>query len=181
MYLYKITNTISNTIYIGITKRNVNTRFSQHKYAAKNGTKSKLYCAMRSYGIEHFKIETLQVFKTYEQLLIAEEFLIRYIKAANIKNYNIKDGGSRVFGIDDIESWKNNLKQVRKGKKLALGMKHSDDNKKLFGAYGRLRWDIHGRYPIEVLNYSFKDANKKYGISKTHYYRLRKERVLSNE
>jgi len=53
-------------------------------------------------------------------------------------------------------------------------MKHTEENKKFFGECGRLRWDKYGRYPAEVTAMSFKEANEKYGISKTHYYRMRR-------
>ena len=53
-------------------------------------------------------------------------------------------------------------------------MKHTEENKKKFGEFGKLRWDKYGRYPDTVVNLSFIEANKQHGISKTHYYRLRK-------
>ncbi len=108
-------------------------------------------------------------------MLLAEEQTIRYIKAAKIKTYNIKNGGSKVFGIRNKDSWKLKLKEKRVGRKPALGMKHTEANKKRFGEFGKQRWDKYGQYPSEVLEYSFLEANKKFGISKTHYYRLRKE------
>jgi hypothetical protein len=75
--------------------------------------------------------------------------------------------------IQDIKAAPD-LKEKRKGRKPALGMKHTEDNKKKFGEFGKMRWDIYGRYPDDVINYSFNEAKEKYGISKTHYYRLRK-------
>jgi group I intron endonuclease len=181
MYLYKITNNDSKSIYIGITKTSINNRFSSHKNAAKRNVKSALYDAIRKYGKDSFSIECMQTYSDYDVLLKQEEYVIRYMKAAKIPNYNIKDGGSKVFGIRDKESWKEKLKEGRIGRKPALGMKHSDSNKKAFSEFGKLRWDIYGRYPKEVLDFGFTKANKMYGISKTHYYRLRKERMLSNE
>lgn len=175
MNLYKITNTKSNTIYIGVTKNRIMQRFSSHKNAAMRGVKSALYDAMRSYGVEFFVIELVNTFDSEDSMLVAEEKLILFNKENNIKSYNIKNGGSKVFGIRDKESWITKLKEKRIGRKPAKGMKHNEDNKKLFSDYGKLRWDIHGRYPDNVVTYSFKDAHRLFGISKTHYYRLRKE------
>jgi hypothetical protein len=95
--------------------------------------------------------------------------------------YNLHPGGLGGFSIltkseVEIEEWREKQRIARKGKTPALGMKHSDENKILFGEFGKKRWDIYGRYPAEeVVNMSFKEANKKFGISKTHYYRLRKQ------
>lgn len=181
MYLYKITNIISGSIYIGVTKTTIKQRFSSHKCASKRGNPGKLYDAMRSYGIDKFEIEMLYQYKTEEAMLLAELQLITYIKLAGIKNYNLKAGGSKIFGVNDKPAWQQKLKEKRKDRKPALGMKHSDENKKLFSSYGTHRWDLYGRYPKEVLDYGFTESNKRYGISKTHYYRLRKERILSND
>jgi group I intron endonuclease len=175
MYLYQITNIKSGSIYIGVTKTTVMQRFSSHKNAAMRGVKSALYDAMRSYGIDCFIIHTLNIFENEDLMLLTEERTIRYIKAAGISNYNIKNGGSKVFGIRDKAAWIEKLKEARIGRKPASGMKHSEKNKELFSEYGKLRWDIHGRYPKDIITYSFKEANKLFGISKTHYYRLRNQ------
>ncbi len=175
MYLYKIKNVISETIYIGVTGVSVHKRFMAHKYAAKRGAKSKLYDAMRSYGVDAFAVETIGCFQTKDQMLDAEERILRYINAAGIKNYNIKPGGEKVWAIRDVAAWKAQLREKRQGRKPALGMHHTEANKKIFGQYGKMRWDLYGRYPKEVIEYRFVEANKKFGISKTHYYRLRKQ------
>lgn len=175
MYLYRITNTISGTIYIGVTKTTVYKRFRSHVNAAKRGVKYPLYDAMRSYGLNNFIVEQIGSYNTENEMLSAEEQILRYIKATKIKVYNIRDGGNKKFAVRDKESWRQALSVARQGGKPALGMKHTEENKKKFGEYGKFRWDIYGRYPKEVLNYSFKEANKLFGISKTHYYRLRKE------
>jgi hypothetical protein len=82
----------------------------------------------------------------------------------------------------------NHLKDERKAKLSAsriggkpfLGKRHTEETKALCGKYGKLRWDMYGRYPSEVTKYSFKDAHLKFNISKTHYYRLLK-RDKSND
>lgn len=175
MYLYKITNTINSTIYIGVTKSSLHRRFSAHKWAARHGIQSALYDAMRKHGVDNFKIDLCGIYQTEAQMLTAEEQVIKYSKAAKIRMYNIKNGGSKIFGIRDKAAWIRKLKEKRVGRTPSLGMKHSDENKKLFGMFGTQRWDKYGRYPSEVLDYGFTEANKKFGISKTHYYRLRKE------
>ena len=108
---------------------------------------------------------------------------IKYISEYQGKIYNIAVGGQTGFSMllktqAEQLAWKSNLSIARAGRKPALGMKHTDENKEVFSTCGRARWDLYGRYPSEVLNYGFAEANRKFGISKTHYYRLRK---ASNE
>lgn len=174
MYLYKITNTITNSIYIGITINCLSKRFNAHKCSAKRGTKSSLYDAMRTYGSSNFKIETLNTFSNKEKLYKAEKNAIKSFKKSGYKLYNILEGGASYFPVVDIEAWKNKLKVKRVGRKPALGMTHTDENKKLFSEVSRAYWDTQIVYDCdEIIKYSFKEANSKFGISKTHYYRIR--------
>ena len=182
-YLYYITSTETDTYYIGITK-NPASRWRSHKYNAKKGTKTPLYDAMRSYGIETFSMSVIKEFEYVNDCCLAEVQEIKSAKEQNKKIYNLALGGFSGNVITDPvqkERWKAKLKEKRVGRKPALGMKHSEENKKLFGDFGRLRWDIHGRYPEEVINYSFKEASTRFGISKTHYYRLKKSRAATND
>lgn len=181
MNLYKITNNINGRCYIGITKHSIHKRFRQHLFAAHSGKKSYLYDAIRSYGNEHFSIEHLCSFSNEEAMLNSERNHIIYMKLSGQKLYNIKDGGNEIFGMRDKDAWRVKLKAARIGRKPAQGMKHTDTNKKLFSDYGKLRWDLYGRYPDDITELSFKDAHNLHGISKTHYYRLRKQRLGINE
>lgn len=174
MYLYEIRNTVNKSVYVGITRSSVEQRFRSHKHSAKCGTKTILYDAIRSFGFDKFSIHTIKEFDNESELLQAEKDLITYHRESPEKCYNILDGGAGYFPIKDWEAHKVKLKKARVGRKPALGMKHTEENKKKFGEFGKLRWDIHGRYPDEVLNYKFSESNKRFGISKTHYYRLLK-------
>jgi len=180
MYLYKIINTLNNNVYIGITRTSINRRWTSHVYCARHNTKSILYDAMRSYGIENFIIETIKQFDNEQDLLQAEKNTIEYYRHLLGKTYNILDGGESYFPIKNKEAWKTKLKEKRQGRKPSLGMHHTEENKKLFGMYGKQRWDKYGRYPDEVLDYKFSEAHEKFGISKTHYYRLR-NRMRAND
>ena len=174
MILYEIRNDINNKVYVGITRRNtLKARWACHKHSAKSNTDTPLYRAMRKYGIDQFYIKEIKRLATEQELLLAEKDLIAFYRQQS-NCYNILDGGESYFPITDKEAWKNKLKEKRKGKKPALGMKHTEENKKLFSLCGKARWDKYGRYPDNVTDLGFTKANKKYGISKTHYYRLKK-------
>jgi hypothetical protein len=94
------------------------------------------------------------------------------------KIYNLAIGGQTGFSmrrktLEEQALWKENLCIGRQGLKPALGMKHTEANKARFSEFGKQRWDLYGRYPQEVLDLGFSKSNRKYGISKTHYYRMR--------
>lgn len=147
MYLYKIKNKISNSIYIGITITTINNRFSSHKNAAKRNIKSKLYDAIRKYGIENFTIEKLNEYSDKNKLYKAEINAIKSFKKSGYNLYNILIGGSSYFPIVNKEEWKKKLREKRIGRKPALGMKHTQANKELFSKVSRIYWDSQYIYP----------------------------------
>ena len=58
-YIYKITNSKTNDIYIGSTN-NLKNRFKSHRSNARLNKNGKLYDCMREYGVENFQIETIE-------------------------------------------------------------------------------------------------------------------------
>ncbi len=185
MEVYCIENKVNGALYFGLTKK-FKQRMAAHKHHFKQGVRLPLYQAMQKYGIENFDCYVVASGLTLEEAQEYEIQLIAEAKRIGFKVYNIHLGGGigfdvRLKGEEGVREWKAKMSASRKDKKPALGMQHTEENKKLFGQYGKLRWDIYGRYPNEVLDYGFTEANKRYGISKTHYYRLRKARALCNE
>lgn len=175
--IYKITNIVTNKYYIGMTKQEVSKRFSQHKSSSKKpNPKNYLYNTMKKYGIENFIIEQLFKFSTKEECCRKEIELI----SENIGGYNLAKGGETGFSMlekseEEIANWKEALCEKRKGKKPALGMKHTEENKKLFSKVSREYWDSQETYSWDDMkDYTYKEAIKKFGISQTHYYRLKK-------
>lgn len=60
MFVYKISNTINDKVYIGITSYTINERYKWHVRDCKKGVDKKLYKAMKKHGIENFKIDLLE-------------------------------------------------------------------------------------------------------------------------
>lgn len=175
MKLYEIVNSINDAVYVGITRNSDHRyRWRSHKFAVKRGDITPLYCMMRKYGTDKFKMVVLKAFPTESDLLQAEHELISLYRNTSRNCLNILNGGESYFPIRDKQAWSKKLKEARKGRTPAKGMKHSDENKKIFSECGKRRWDICGRYSLDIINMSFKEANKLHGISRTHYYRLRK-------
>lgn len=171
--LYYIVSPSTNGFYIGITGRSLRERFYLHKYSAKT-SRTRLYCAMRKY--KDFCIVLVKSFSSREACCEAEIEHIADAKGKGLKVYNHTSGGEVGFRVEkvDRESWIAKLVAARKGQTPALGMKHTEENKKLFSEFGKKRWDMYGRYPKDVTQYSFSEAKKLFGISKTHYYRLKR-------
>ena len=101
-YIYKITNLINGKVYIGLTTKTVEERWKQHKALVENGNTRHLYSSMRKYGIENFKIETIDSANTVTELGELEK---KYIKEYNSKDYNIgynlTNGGETANGISN--------------------------------------------------------------------------------
>lgn len=177
-YAYIITNTINNNLYVGITK-NIDNRWRAHKSRARRiSSNSYLYNAMKKYGIENFTIEEVGLFGNLKDCQDFETSTISFFRDTEIPNYNMHNGGTAGYSMKDddrYEEWKINLSLGRQGRTPALGMKHTKENKELFSKVSDAYWATQEVYDIDrVSKLSFKEANALYGISKTHYYRLKR-------
>lgn len=180
MYLYEIRNHINDKVYVGITRNTIERRFTSHKFASKTQN-SILYNAMRKYGVDKFYIIEICKYEFEKELLEAEKILVSHYRELG-RSYNILDGGESYFNVVNVEEWKAKLKIARKGKTPALGMKHTEATKEKLRKITSDRYIDNTKFDNnEVVKYSFKEANKLFGISKTHYYRLYKKLVKSNE
>ena len=112
-YVYKITNSINNKIYVGQTTETLKQRFSRHiGYQLRDSNyKSKIHRAMIKYGVENFSIELLEEVSNQDELNEREYYWIH--KLDTIKNgYNINDSGKKCGG--DTLSNNPNLKEISK-------------------------------------------------------------------
>ena len=99
-YIYKITNTLTNAIYIGkvVAKKGIQTRFTEHLTKPFNPStkmkKTHLSLAISKYGKENFKIEEIDKAFSKEELNEKEIYWIEKLDAyKNPKNYNMTSGG----------------------------------------------------------------------------------------
>ena len=183
-YAYKIVNSENDKIYVGITKDIAN-RWRAHRWRAKNDkSNAHLYNAMRKYGVDKFSIYKIKCFESLEECCKFEIKEIAYNKLNNIPSYNMHEGGTVGYDMSKdsrFEVWKQKLRLARKGRKPALGMKHTEENKQLFSEISREYWDTQETYDYaKIVKLSFLEAHKFYGISKTHYYRIKK-RLATND
>ncbi len=94
-YIYKISNSINNKVYIGQTTRTINIRFTEHikKHTAAKRKHLKLYQAMQELGAENFFVEQLDCAESLNDLNYKERYWIKYYNS--IKNgYNMLPGGN---------------------------------------------------------------------------------------
>lgn len=101
MIIYKITNSINDKIYIGITSKDIKTRFSWHVRDCKRGVKKKLYSAMREIGIDKFSIELLEEFNDKNLIGEKEEYYIQLFDSCNVGyNASPKSGGVKQHSLE---------------------------------------------------------------------------------
>lgn len=168
-YLYKLSIEGSSKFYIGITNNIEKRRKSHTRKSKKGGTK--LYCAIRKY--KNFKMTILAIYDSREDACSAEKVAIEFFKD---KLYNMTTGGDGGWCINDKENWIKKLVKTRQGKTPAKGMKHTSENKLLFSKISREYWDNQSTYNAEdILKHSHREAKRLFGISTTHYYRLKKQ------
>lgn len=177
-WLYILRNNVTGSMYVGVTKTTPQRRLNAHRCAARRGVGgSALYDAMRKYGVAAFSIWLSVECDDEDQMYAREREMIAQLRERGQKLYNIKPGG-RGEGrgsapVRDREALREKLRAARQGKTPALGMRHTDANKKVFSAAARRRWE--GKvYPVEVLTVGHREAKERWGISTTHYYRLQR-------
>lgn len=122
MVVYKITNTINNKIYIGLTTQSVERRWIQHKCYAKKNVNTPLYNALRMYGFDAFTIEVLYTGESLEDIQGMEQKLILQLgsQVKLGKGYNVSYGGeSGKMPLDIIEI----VRKKCTGKKRTLEQK----------------------------------------------------------
>ena len=102
MVIYKITNLLSEKIYIGQTKQKIEQRFLQHSKA-----NSPLGQAMRQCGLENFTVEVIENCKTQAELNEREKFWIKILNSKSPNGYNQTNGGGgfqKIINLSEKQS-----------------------------------------------------------------------------
>lgn len=99
-YIYKITNLVNQKVYIGLTERDIQTRWSEHKQKASQGSMTYFHAAIRKYGFNNFCIEKIDEVDN-NNLKEKEKYWINYYRSNNCKfGYNSTSGGERSIQLD---------------------------------------------------------------------------------
>lgn len=123
--VYKITNKVTNKVYIGITNQGSGARYRHHWYESRIGEPSPIHRSMAKYGEENFTLEIIDFSDTYDELKEKEKYWIKqYNSIDRTIGYNLTEGGDGTFGRKHSEETKEKIRQK------ALGRKLSDETKK---------------------------------------------------
>lgn len=138
MIIYKITNTKNGKVYIGQTTRTLRLRWEQHIRSAKNGGMSKFYKAIRKYGPESFKVETLCTAYSKEELNDLEIYFIHKYNSIK-KGYNMIDARyTNVMDFPDVkEKHDTKMRSEEVRQKLSNTMKQKIADGKFFNEHHR--------------------------------------------
>ena len=87
--VYKITNSINNKSYIGVTKRKPKIRFNEHF----RNKEEPLYSAKEKYGIENFSLTIIEEDIKDSDIDEKERYYITYYNSIAPNGYNLSAGG----------------------------------------------------------------------------------------
>lgn len=91
--VYKLTCALNQKIYIGITKRPLSKRMSQHRKLARSGSSFLISRAIKKHGWENFKVDLLAESLTQSEAHDMEIALIKQFGACYENGYNMTPGG----------------------------------------------------------------------------------------
>jgi group I intron endonuclease len=117
-FVYKITNTINNKIYIGYTGRTIIQRWKSHKSAARNGSPFRFHSAIRKYGPDSWKLECLYETEIENDAQQKEQYYIQKFKTNDIIfGYNANSGGCGGWIVPNnkLKNWKREISKRTKG------------------------------------------------------------------
>lgn len=134
---YVITNLVSGKRYIGITRRALHRRWSDHKVSARKGAKTALAGAIRKYGEGSFSIQQIASASSIDNLQALEIELIRQEKTLAPRGYNLTAGGEGVKGLPaDV------LRRIADANR---GRQHTPEARALIGKASKGTWFLSRR------------------------------------
>lgn len=123
--VYKITNKVTNKIYIGITNQGSGARYRHHWYESRIGEPSPIHRSMAKHGEDNFTLEIIDFADTYDELKEKEKYWIKQYNSTDKSiGYNLTEGGDGTFGRKHSEETKDKIRQK------ALGRKVSEETKR---------------------------------------------------
>jgi group I intron endonuclease len=105
-YVYLVTNLVNGKKYVGYTTRTVEKRWKEHLTLSARGGLFYFHCALRKYGREGFRVETLEVVVgTQVDIQAAEVRHIAFQESLTPSGYNLTAGGEGThdFSVDALE------------------------------------------------------------------------------
>ena len=175
--VYKIENTISGKVYIGITGKTAEERWLEHQYSAlKRNSKYRLHQAIRKHGVEAFILTTVaKAFSKDEAIALEAKTICEH--NSNKAGYNMNEGGTGLlyhteeskllmsernfwrgktrsgidnpmFGRTHTDEARSSISQKMKGKQIRLGAVLSDETKSKISKKAKARY-ADGNHPCK--------------------------------
>lgn len=144
--IYKITNTVNNKIYIGLTRRALKERWATHCYISKTKPVCYLHKAIAKYGADKFTIEYIANALSINDGSKFEQQVIKQEKP----NYNLTNGGECTKGRKLMAETYLKIAFANKGKKRTLEMNAANS------AQAKERYLNNPEYKQKILNSLFK-------------------------
>ena len=118
MIAYLIRCALSPKVYIGITRRSIKARWTDHLEHMRGGRPSKLYAAMRKHGIENFSIEAVASAVRLHDLFDLERQLVAQYDSYS-HGYNMTVGGDGPAGMIYSDEARERMRERQTGKKAS--------------------------------------------------------------
>ena len=120
MFIYKITNTVNNKVYIGQTIRPIQKRFQRHLNDAINHNIDTHFArAIRKYGVDVWTVEQIDSATTQDELTLKEQYWIQKYNSV-IDGYNETDAifkcGGNTYKSKTQEELKDISQKISKSK-----------------------------------------------------------------
>lgn len=145
-YIYKITNTINNKMYIGQHLGNINDSYM--------GSGKILKYAINKYGIKNFKKEIIEICESKQIANEREQYYIIYYNTIRPIGYNIAkggDGGDTLTNHPNLEKIKQKMKDNHSS--FWKGHHHSEETKlKIKQSHADFKGKNHPNYGKPAFN-----------------------------
>jgi len=117
MEIYVITNLVNGKKYVGKTRLPIERRWQHHLSKCKMGSNYRLYQAIRKYGINSFKIESVATTSSEETLSLLEREWITKLDTYNYEfGYNMTTGGDGWSGNTHTEETRRKIGRKSEGR-----------------------------------------------------------------
>jgi group I intron endonuclease len=152
-WVYLVTNTVNQKMYVGITRVSVRRRWLRHCGIARRNVRGSpaLHGAIRKYGADLFVVTPVALMFSWDDACTMERELIAGMNTKKPNGYNVAEGGEGVVGLVVSEEHRRASSARSKGFKLSqqhcdrisagtTGVKRTDESKARMSEVQKKRW-----------------------------------------